>query len=903
MAKDPKQPRLPNVPGDAIPKGPRTGKDAKQARFQRLPSGEATPQGPAANPSTNQRNIPGMASRPVGTTNRIPAGPPSSGGAMCADVLANAFRGRGVLTEAEIRLVTEEIQRRYAGRQGGLNMRDEEFQRIAREIALEVRETAAVERRNTRINAAAKQRLLDMADEAARLYDDPSIGLEAAAVGTNRPLSGNRLSADARGQTLFAQYLGMMISELERGGLLPHLNTGYLDLEIARALEKLTKPEARGSTHPHANQIAEIIHKHRKLAFDRENRAGAWRKPLPGYIAGQFWDMAKVRRAGFEAWRDYVLPRLDHERTFKGANPQTFLREAYRTLANGEELSFKEAKVDLDLAFKGPGNLAKRASQHRVLHFKDADAWVDANSQYGRSTMRGAIMAEFEIAARDTAVMETFGTNPRAMFEDVKDTIKRKHSDRPEVVDQLDRSLLRYEMLAILGDADVAANPTMASFGAGSRAFISAAKLGGAVISSVFGDTVFKMAAIRYMNGGGVLTPFSQAFGTFFQGLGRQAKETADLIGAGLDGHSAGLARFAGTDATVGTGSRMLRTFFKWNLLTPWTDANKRGLGLYTSRMLARHAATAFDQLPEHMRFLLSQFEIDAPKWEVARQAVATMSDGKTYMLPHLLRDLPNEALIRHGLDPVTGRDGLESAIRTLFTDMTEMGVPTPGARERAILNWGTRPGTPEGEALRFIGQFKAFPVTVVSRSLGRLRYGNPGGKADLQGLAMVLASSIVLGYAAMSAKSVLRGQTPRDPLDYKTWIAAFVQGGGAGIYGDLLLGETNRFGRSLLDTMAGPGLGVLADIDELRARLMFGDDVAATALRLALNNTPFINMFYSRLALDYLILFQLQEMANPGYLKRRERQLKKEQGQQFILPAPSRVIPRGGGRIFEGVR
>jgi hypothetical protein len=280
------------------------------------------------------------------------------------------------------------------------------------------------------------------------------------------------------------------------------------------------------------------------------------------------------------------------------------------------------------------------------------------------------------------------------------------------------------------------------------------------------------------------------------------------------------------------------------------------------------------------------------------------MDDGQTYLLPHLLREMDNEAFMRHGLDPVTGRDGLETAIRTLFTDIEELGVPTPGARERALLTWGTKPGTPEGEALRWIMQFKQFPTTVVSKNLGRLRYGNPGGTADKLGLAMLFASTIALGYAAMSAKALFKGQTPRDPTDYRTFIAAFVQGGGAGIYGDLLFGETNRYGRSLLDTIAGPGLGLVSDVDELRARIMAGDDVAATALRLAMNQAPFLNLFYARGALDYLILYQLQEMANPGYLKRREKTLLKEQGQTFLLPKPSSTIPSGGGgRIFEGLR
>jgi hypothetical protein len=68
-------------------------------------------------------------------------------------------------------------------------------------------------------------------------------------------------------------------------------------------------------------------------------------------------------------------------------------------------------------------------------------------------------------------------------------------------------------------------------------------------------------------------------------------------------------------------------------------------------------------------------------------------------------------------------------------------------------------------------------------------------------------------------------------------------------------------------------------------------------------SEAPFTNLFYTQAALDYLIFYQLQEAANPGYLRRMERNLQREQNQSFIVP-PSDTIPRGGGdTVFEGVR
>jgi polyphosphate kinase 2 (PPK2 family) len=56
-------------------------------------------------------------------------------------------------------------------------------------------------------------------------------------------------------------------------------------------------------------------------------------------------------------------------------------------------------------------------------------------------------------------------------------------------------------------------------------------------------------------------------------------------------------------------------------------------------------------------------------------------------------------------------------------------------------------------------------------------------------------------------------------------------------------------------------------------------------------------------MALDYLILYQIQESLNPGYLRRMERRMEQENAQSFLI-RPSQHIPYGGGsRLFEGVR
>ena len=240
----------------------------------------------------------------------------------------------------------------------------------------------------------------------------------------------------------------------------------------------------------------------------------------------------------------------------------------------------------------------------------------------------------------------------------------------------------------------------------------------------------------------------------------------------------------------------------------------------------------------------------------------------------------------------------MAASLRAFYIDRPETAVIQPDAETLAIMRQGTQAGTAYGELLRFIGQFKSFGVAFTQKILGREVYGYGSdsigqGLSNLQGirgLANVILMTTLFGYGAMASKDLIKGRNPRDPRDFKTWAAAMIQGGGLGIYGDFLLGETDRFGGDLLSKLAGPVPGLISDVDKIRSAAMRGEDVAATSLRTLINNTPFASLFYTRMALDYTILYEIQESLNPGYLRRMEQRAMKENNQTYWL-RPSEAI------------
>ncbi|WP_435310637.1 hypothetical protein [Primorskyibacter sedentarius] len=798
---------------------------------------------------------------------------------------------KGLLSDEDVGNLIEELHRRRASRAAGdLNGLDDALLEEASDMAKTLAEAAMIEKRNQYLNILAKRRISSFLAK----FNDPAEGMVAYTVGVNNPVPGARLSIDARSKAIAHEYVGGILADLRKADLIDQLNSRDLDLDIAREMWELDKPNAQtGLTgNKPAQQIAEIFHKYQRAAVGRQNRAGAWIKPLPGYIVRQTHDPARLRRAGFEAWRDAVLPRLDLEATLGGANADEFLRAAYTNIVSGRHGQTRgaEGAGDRFFAFKGPANLAKKVSSERVLHFKSAEDWHAYNEKFGHMNLAEGVIHGLERQARNIALMEGLGTNPRAMFDKVMDELKDMHKGDPAVLDKLNKQSFRWYMDELDGTSNIPGSVTWARYGSSWRAIESMSKLGGATLSS-FNDIATQAAELRYQ-GVGLLESYGNAFQNVLGRVsGKEQKILGELIGEGFDGMlGAVLSRFSATDHLPGRMSKLQNQFFRLSLMNWWTDSHKRGVTLMMSRHLAMNRHLPMSQLPENLQRVLSLY-LEPKQWDALRtRAVRVSENGKEYLTPDAVRDMTDAEVQRiMGKDKATARDirryrdDLETAVRAYFTDRADYSIPTPGAKERAWMKAGTQPGTPEGEAMRFFSQFKAFPITYVSKALGREVHGY-GGRASMRGLAHLMVASTVMGYLAMTAKDISKGRNPRDPTDAKTWGAAFVQGGGAGIYGDFLMGEANRFGQGALDTFMGPTFGSTSSLMDIMYRWRSGDDAAAKSFKFAINHTPFINLFYTRAALDYMVLYEVQEMMNPGYLRRMEKRIEKENNQTFMI-------------------
>jgi len=826
----------------------------------------------------------------------------------CLDIIKKAA-GEGKITDQQAGDLLSEIETFISSKQKMLHV-DNLDATIADHLKQRLNDSilaAAIEKRNTMINAKVLAQNYNFVGK----FVDPAEGLQALMVGSVKNRVGSKLSIDAQGKALSNKYLGRLIHDLEKDDLLVHFSNGHMDDDIARELFEIKPNGTPGiSENPVAQKIAAVVHKYQSVAIERANRAGAYIQARPGYIFRQSHDQARIRQAGFENWKNYVLDKLDIEATFRGADPEEFLKGAYLGLTTGMHKRFKgDSESNFLHGFKGPANVAKKMSQERTLHFKDSDSFMAYNEQFGTQDLREAITNGLDHMARNTALMEGLGTNPVAMFDRMMTELKLKYRDQPEVYDKLSKKNLMNQLKEIDGTTRIPANVSLARIGAITRSIQNMAKLGGAVVSSVT-DIPNQAAELRYQ-GVPLLKSYSDTILNIFKGRGDlERKEIARLLGVGFDGLIGDVtARFGSQDSVPGAMAKLQQRFFKLNLMSWWNDTNRTSAALIMSNNLANKVDLEYSKLGKAAN-VMQQYDIGEVEWNIYRKyAVKEAADGNKYMVSEAIEELEDSVVKQYlkdkgnakpsARDIATARDELVSRLDTYFQDRSDYAVPMPGAAERAIMSQGTEVGTAEGEALRLIMQFKAFPITMIRRGLGREVHGAANGRPDMMGLVHLIAGTTLFGYASMVAKDILKGKEPRTftgetEKDAKLMFAAMSQGGGLGIYGDFLFGEYSRYGRSFLSTLAGPTLGQVDDLAEIFTRIRTGEDVGANLMRTVTNNTPFINLFYTRQALDYLILYELQEMVNPGYLRRMEGRIMQENDQRFFVP-PSEQVPYGG--------
>lgn len=255
-------------------------------------------------------------------------------------------------------------------------------------------------------------------------------------------------------------------------------------------------------------------------------------------------------------------------------------------------------------------------------------------------------------------------------------------------------------------------------------------------------------------------------------------------------------------------------------------------------------------------------------------------------------------AEIAERIDPKMAERYLEMILQE-----TEYAVPSGSHRSRTALLSDQQPGTLWGEALRSFAQFKAFGSVVLMTHGARVHQMLAARETRMAGAAYagsLLFTTALLGGLAMQMKQIAGGRDPQAMDNGSFWMAAMLQGGGLGIYGDFLFGDLNRFGGGFATALAGPLVGKANDFWNLTAgnvaqlasgeRTHFGREL----VRFSKGLVPGGTIWYLRLAYERMLLDQLHYLVDPeaqDAFRRQQRNWARNTGQDFFW-RPGEMAP-----------
>ena len=761
--------------------------------------------------------------------------------------------------------------------------------------------------------------------------NDPVEGLTAVLVGSNLQKAGSRSSVALAQLAYYRDLLVSFNAKLRDNKVDSLFAEANSDIEkrVARVIWEVGQGKAITEKTKDIVTLGKIINEFSETVRKKYNDHGANTEKLPGWIVRQSHDPFALRNAvdvlnlknnknikeingtperNLAAWTDYILPKLDQKKTFGNTDgsPEAideFLSFAYNSLVKNQNQVVDGAGNSF-----GSRNLAETIGAKRVLHFKSSDDWFAYNAKFGGQSLREALFEGFNLAGRNIGMMSMLGSNPQKNFlkmaDETMNILKRKKSQTQ--VDKIGSFIKPQGGYAkFMAEVDGSVN-TINGFNAAkwsgiTRAILSMAKLGGAVISAI-ADVHLYATELKYQ-GRSYIGGVSEALGRLGKIKNSKLKaEIAEQLGFISDNLIYDVAaRFSSGDNLNKQFTQIQRTFFKLNGLAWWTNSLKDGAMLGMGNYVAKQRNLSFNNLSVEFKRLITHFGINEKIWNIIRKMdVEKAEDGKEFFSARNI-DLLSDGKIKEisGVEKMSkrqlniARDNLKTRVLGMFLDRSTFAVIEPDARTRGYLKQNLQAGTAPGEAMRFMAQFKAFPVAIMQKAIGReLAFSEAGRKyRALFGTAGLIVGSGIFGYISMTAKDLLKGKKPKDPMNKNTFFASMLQGGGLGIYTDFLFGKIQN-STSALATFAGPFATEATKVAAIFNYITKGEfSKAGKQGYLSIKeNIPFLNLFYLKTAFDYAIGYQIMETLSPGYLRRMEKRMK-DSGQEFLLTKPSTLF------------
>jgi len=633
---------------------------------------------------------------------------------------------------------------------------------------------------------------------------------------------------------------------------------------------------------------------------ERFNRAGGDVGLLDDWGLPHHHSLGRITKAGKAAWVADTAPMLNRDRyvnedgsLMNDQQLNEFLGHSYDSIvldgANKHE--FGTPKF-------GGGARANRGSESRMIHFKDGEAWADYQERFGDKGMLDVMTGHIRSITTDIAMVEVMGPNPEAAWKMLQSDAKARDVIAGKDVEKAGKHEGRNA--ALWAEATGQNQPVSANTANLWRAYRNlnvASLLGGTVMSAITDGATMTMQA----NAHGLAV--RKVFGRQLKGLvSSKDRAVARDLGLGIDEWLNSINRFNDDGLVESSGwsntamklsERAGSAVMRVSGLNALTAANKAA---FSKMLLAKYGEVTrsmdWSAIDPNTKKFLEGSGVTEQDWRIWKMSDTLDDAGSQYLhatsilraddakvleviAPDVARTPENIAAYKDTIQ----RAKTDAASRLMSHVLDEQGLAVleAGAREKAKLYGKTEKGTWQGEFFRSLLQFKSFTAAFMMRHGTRMMAQETRASKAIYGIKL-LALTTIFGGIAVQLANLVAGRDPDDMTSPDFLWKSMLKGGGMGIYGDVINGGMTKGNTGFTASMLGP---IVADMDRLakignsgyRDFAGEGNSSAANeAYKLLKGHLPMQNLWYTKAATDRLLFNQMQEMINPGYLRRQEQ-------------------------------
>ena len=657
-----------------------------------------------------------------------------------------------------------------------------------------------------------------------------------------------------------------------------------------------------------AKQIASELGKMYDDLRNRFNAAGGNIGDLgDDFGFNTIWHSDKLKDAGVQQWLDDALKNIDRSKYVDvDGNPLTNDQIKEMISYSFESITTDGLnKLNVGEMHQGGGKVTNRMSQSRVLHWKNADAWLEMQQKYGALPFVDLIDSHIDTMAKNIALVEKFGSNPNRAFE-----LLAKEAKRIDDASGIKTNVLTDGIRRATTMYDVFANREMNNgseawnaFGVAYRAWNVSTLLGSALLSSL--SDIAPMIKLARMHNLSV----AKLMGNLIKELNPlnpKDREISFSMGIAVDEITSSLGRFAAEDLTsvYDRASQVARisntaasTIMRASLLNAWTRATKAA---WSKTLMNKYADLPknkkWAQLDVEDQGFLKSVGLDERTWEVMGLA-EPMKDGSgnPLMTTQSILNIPDDQL-KHLGDPVEVKN---QAVKKYFSHVLDeqgMAIIEAGLRERTKLYGKTHGGSLVGFMARGMMQFKSFPVTFLMRHGTRALRDGAFSTTPFTYMIPLAMGMGVMGALSLQLGEIASGNNPlpmwddEDPdvaLGFMT--RSMMKGGGLTLLGDIVVAGADTSGRDGRDFLLGPIGGDMVKLGQLTAgtanQILNGKDVTNKTNQiymLAKNKIPGQNLWYTKTAMNRLMFDDIQNMIAPDYQEKYKRKMQKQGRSQW---------------------